>query len=89
MKRNTILGTLAVGGAAYMLRNKESRSKVKNQFKSFSTSENFEKVKNKIQNLTQSTSEGTANKKPQVVKSLKDPALPDYASTEKEKAGRA
>ncbi|QGQ44962.1 hypothetical protein [Metabacillus sediminilitoris] len=88
MKRNTILGTLAVGGAAYMLRNKESRSKVKNQFKSFSTSENFEKVKNKIQNFTQSNSQGTANKKPQVVKSLKDQALPDYASTEKEKAGR-
>lgn len=87
MKRNTILGTLAVGGAAYMLRNKESRSKVKNQFKSFSTSENFEKVKNKIQNFTQSNSQGTANKK--VVKSLKDPALPDYASTEKEKTGRA
>jgi hypothetical protein len=88
MNRNKIIGALAIGGAAYMLRNKDSRTKAKNQLKSLSTSENFQKIKNKIQTMSNTNSKGASSQKPKLVKSLTSPALPDYATTDKEKAGR-
>jgi hypothetical protein len=88
MNRNKIIGTLAIGGAAYMLRNKDSRTKVKNQLRSFSTSENLQKIKNTFQTITNTNSKNATNRKPKLVKSLTDPALPDYATKEKEKVGR-
>lgn len=88
MNRNKLIGTLAIGGAAYMLRNKDSRAKVTNQLKSLATSENYQKIKNMVQNMSNTNSKDRSNQKPKLVKSLADPALPDYATKEKEKAGR-
>lgn len=48
---NKIVGTLAIGGAAYLLRNKDSRTKAINQIKSIASPENIEKIKSQIQSL--------------------------------------
>ncbi|WP_066073166.1 hypothetical protein [Neobacillus soli] len=48
---NKIVGTLAIGGAAYLLRNKDSRTKAINQIKSIASPENIEEIKSKIQSL--------------------------------------
>ncbi|PLT35446.1 hypothetical protein [Bacillus sp. V5-8f] len=44
--KNMMMGTLALGAAAYMLRNKESRDKVMTQVQSLAMPENIEKIKN-------------------------------------------
>lgn len=77
---NKIVGTLALGGAAYLLRNEESRTKVMNQLKSLASPENIEKIKNQIQSFsTQNTKENSDQSK--LLESISDPAFPDYATT--------
>ncbi len=84
---NKIVGTLAIGGAAYLLRNKDSRTKAINQLKSIATPENIEKVKTQIQSLFNQKLQGNSNQS-KLLESLADPAFPDYATTERAEAGR-
>ncbi|RFU64924.1 hypothetical protein [Peribacillus glennii] len=46
--KNKMIGTLAIGAATYMLRNKQSRDKVMTQIQSVATPENIEKLKNQL-----------------------------------------
>ncbi|PLS03277.1 hypothetical protein [Neobacillus cucumis] len=85
---NKIVGALAIGGAAYLLRNEESRTKVINQMKNIASPENIEKIKSQFQSLVNQKSEGNPDE-PKLVESLPDPAFRDYATTERAEAGRA
>lgn len=58
---NKIVGTLAIGGAAYLLRNKDSRTKAINQMKSIASPENIEKIKSQIQSLSNQKLKGNSN----------------------------
>ncbi|MEH7098428.1 hypothetical protein [Neobacillus vireti] len=85
---NKIVSTLAIGGAAYLLRNKESRSKVINQIKSIASSENIEKIKNQIQSLSSQTLKGNSDQ-PKLLESSSSPvAIPDYVATARTDTGR-
>ena len=84
---NKIFGTLAIGGAAYLMRNKESRTKVINQMKSIASPENIEKIKNQIRSLSNQNLKGNSDQS-KLFESLSDPALPDYATTTRAEAGR-
>ncbi|QCJ44547.1 hypothetical protein FAY30_23105 [Bacillus sp. S3] len=84
---NKIVGTLAIGGAAYLLRNKESRTKVINQIKSIASSENIDKIKDQIRSLSDQSSKENSDQS-KLVESMSDPALPDYATTAGAQAGR-
>ncbi|MFZ7945867.1 hypothetical protein [Neobacillus sp. 19] len=84
---NKIVGTLAIGGAAYLLRNKESRTKVINQIKSIASSENIEKIKDQIRSLSDQSSKENSDQS-KLVESMSDPAFPDYATTAGAQAGR-
>jgi hypothetical protein len=84
---NKIVGTLAIGGAAYLLRNKDSRTKAINQMKSIASPENIEKIKSQIQSLYNQKLKGNTNQ-PKLLESLSDQAFPDYATTERAEAGR-
>jgi len=50
--KNSLLGVIALGTAAYLFRNKASRDKVMNQIQSLVTPENREKVMNQIRSFT-------------------------------------
>jgi hypothetical protein len=47
-RRNSIMGTVALGALAYMFRNKESRDKVMNKVKSTVGEDNINKIKSKL-----------------------------------------
>ncbi|MFZ7945870.1 hypothetical protein [Neobacillus sp. 19] len=85
---NKIVGTLAIGGAAYLLRNKESRTKVINQVKNLASSENIEKIKNQVRSLSSQNLKDNSDQ-PQLLASMSDPAFPDYATTARAQAGRS
>jgi hypothetical protein len=50
--RNTMIGTVALGAAAYLLRNKETRDKVMTQLQSLAKPENIEKIKNQFRSFS-------------------------------------
>ncbi|MEH7419223.1 hypothetical protein V7266_28760 [Neobacillus drentensis] len=84
---NKIVGTLAIGGAAYLLRNEESRTKVINQLKNIASPENIEKIKNQFRSMSnQKLKENSDHSK--LLESVSDPAFPDYATTARAEAGR-
>ncbi|MED4229519.1 hypothetical protein [Neobacillus cucumis] len=85
---NKIVGTLAIGGAAYLLRNKESRTKVINQMKSIASPENIEKIKNQLRSLSNHNLKENPDQ-PKLLEPLSDPAFPDYATTARVEAGRS
>jgi hypothetical protein len=87
MTFNKIVGTLAIGGAAYLLRNKDSRNKVINQMKTLASPEKIEKLKSQFQSMFNQKLKGNPNQ-PKLFSSLSDPAFPDYATTERAEAGR-
>ena len=87
MTFNKIVGTLAIGGAAYLLRNKDSRTKAINQMKTIACPENIEKLKSQFQSLFNQKLKGNPTQ-PKLLESLSDPAFPDYATTERAEAGR-
>ena len=84
---NKIVGTIAIGGAAYLLRNKDSRTKAINQMRRIASPENIKKIKSQIQSLYNQNLKGNSNQ-PKLVESLSDSAFPDYATTERAEAGR-
>lgn len=50
--KNSLLGVIALGTAAYLFRNKASRDKVVNQIQSLVTPENRGKIMNQIRSFT-------------------------------------
>ncbi|RFU62956.1 hypothetical protein [Peribacillus glennii] len=85
---NKIVGTIAIGGAAYLLWNKDSRTKAVNQLKSIASPEIIEKIKSQIPSPSNTKLKGNNNQS-KLLESLSDPAFPDYATTERAQAGRA
>ena len=59
MASNKLLGVVALGAAAYFMRNKETRDKTMNQIKSYVDPETVDKVKNAFQNMTKSTTDSS------------------------------
>ena len=59
MPSNKMLGTVLVGAAAYLMRNKESREKTMGQIKSMANSDMVNKVKSQLQSVTKSKSDST------------------------------
>lgn len=51
-----MIGTVVIGAAAYLMRNKKTREKTMSQIKSLATPENIDKVKSQLQSLTKSKS---------------------------------
>ena len=56
MPSNKMIGTVLVGAAAYLMRNKESREKTMGQIKSMANSDMVNKVKSQLQSMTKSKS---------------------------------
>ncbi|AXN38518.1 hypothetical protein ACFWDG_02455 [Peribacillus sp. NPDC060186] len=56
MPSNKMIGTVVIGAAAYLMRNKKTREKTMSQIKSLATPENIDKVKSQLQSLTKSKS---------------------------------
>ena len=56
MPSNKMIGTVLVGAAAYLLRNKETREKTMSQIKSFANPETIDKVKSQLQSFTKTKS---------------------------------
>ncbi|MFD4931555.1 hypothetical protein ACFWMS_22050 [Peribacillus butanolivorans] len=56
MPSNKMIGTVVIGAAAYLMRNKKTREKTMSQIKSLATPENIDKVKSQLQFLTKSKS---------------------------------
>lgn len=54
MPSNKVIGAVALGAAAYFMRNKETRAKTMDQLKSYMDPQTVEKVKTKIQDFTKS-----------------------------------
>ncbi|MBT2655864.1 hypothetical protein J7E81_11570 [Bacillus sp. ISL-18] len=85
---NKIVSTIAIGGAAYLLRNKESRSKVINQLKSIVSPETIEKIKNQFLSLSNQTLKENSDQ-PKLLESSSGPtAIPDYVTTARANTGR-
>jgi hypothetical protein len=85
---NKIVSTLAIGGAAYLLRNKESRSKVINQLKSIASPENIEKIKNQFRSLSSQTLKENSDQPKSLESSSVPAAIPDYLTTVRADTGR-
>lgn len=63
--RNSLLGVVALGAAAYLFRNKDSRDKVMNQIRSLVTPETRDNIMNKIQSFAgNDTNSSTEKQKP-------------------------
>ncbi|QNU03006.1 hypothetical protein [Peribacillus butanolivorans] len=56
MPSNKMIGTVVIGAAAYLMRNKKTREKTMSQIKSLATPENIDKVNSQLQSLTKSKS---------------------------------
>ena len=56
MPSNKMIGTVVIGAAAYLMRNKKTREKTMSQIKSLATPETIDKVKSQLQSLTKSKS---------------------------------
>ncbi|MDF9759154.1 MULTISPECIES: hypothetical protein [Peribacillus] len=56
MPSNKMIGTVLIGAAAFLMRNKKTREKTMNQIKSLATPETIDKVKSQLQSLTKSKS---------------------------------
>ncbi|AOH56846.1 hypothetical protein ACQKGI_14545 [Peribacillus muralis] len=62
MPSNKVIGTVVIGAAAYLMRNKKTREKTMSQIKSLATPETIEKVKSQLQSITKSkTSNSSAH----------------------------
>lgn len=85
---NKIVSTLAIGGAAYLLRNKESRSKVINQLKSIATPENIEKIKNQFRSMSNQTLKENSEQQKLLASPSGPVAVPDYSTTATSDIGR-
>ena len=85
---NKIVSTLAIGGAAYLLRNKDSRTKAITQMKSIASPENIEKVKNQFRSMSNQTLKENSDQ-PKLLESSSGPAaVPDYLTTASADTGR-
>ncbi|MDW7616790.1 hypothetical protein SC499_19240 [Peribacillus simplex] len=56
MPSNKMIGTVLIGAAAFLMRNKKTREKTMSQIKSLATPETIDKVKSELQSLTKSKS---------------------------------
>lgn len=56
MPSNKMIGTVVLGAAAYLMRNKETREKTISQIKSIANPEMIDKVKSQLQSFTKSKS---------------------------------
>ncbi|MCK1994204.1 hypothetical protein [Peribacillus muralis] len=54
MPSNKVIGTVVIGAAAYLMRNKKTREKTMSQIKSLATPETIDKVKSQLQSITKS-----------------------------------
>ncbi|WP_110928699.1 hypothetical protein [Bacillus massiliglaciei] len=54
MPSNKMVGAVALGAAAFLMRNKKTREKTMSQLKSYMDPQMMEKVKGKFQNLSKS-----------------------------------
>jgi hypothetical protein len=56
MPSNKMLGTVLIGAAAFLMRNKKTREKTMTQIKTLATPETIDKVKSQFQSMTKSKS---------------------------------
>ncbi|KWW12612.1 MULTISPECIES: hypothetical protein [Bacillaceae] len=56
MPSNKMIGTVVIGAAAFLMRNKKTREKTMSQIKSLATPEMIEKVKSQLHSITKSKS---------------------------------
>ncbi|MGG4265671.1 hypothetical protein [Peribacillus simplex] len=56
MPSNKMIGTVLIGAAAFLMRNKKTRERTMSQIKSLATPETIDKVKSQLQSITKSKS---------------------------------